>query len=333
MQASPQGPFQKELPTAPASFRVALTPPAGTITRTLYAEPDNGVTFLYNLVNGTTKTLDMTMYELVDTTMSADLVNACKRGVTVRVILDQNNEKSSNSAAYAQLNAQPGCTAMYANPAFQVTHQKSLIVDGTQVAIMTLNLVTADYSGTRDFAIVENDPVDIAAIQATFNTDFGSTTDYTYVPSLGNDLVWSPTTARGGLVSVINDAVSTLNVENEEMSDPTVVAALKAACTRGVTTHITMTYNSSYATNLTALKTAGCSVSTYANSTRYIYIHAKVIVADIGTAAQYAYMGSINFSTASEVENRELGTFVSDAAMLSTLNTTLNTDFNGATPY
>ena len=288
------------------------------------------MSFLYTLVNNAASTLDMTMYELVDTTMTTDLVNACKRGVRVRVILDQNDEKSSNTTAYNTLNAQANCTAAWANPAFQVTHQKSLIVDGTQVAIMTLNLVTADYAGTRDFAIVENDPVDIAAIEATFNADYGSTTDYTYVPTLGNDLIWSPTTARGGLVSLINNAVSTLNVENEEMSDPTVVAALKAACTRGVTTQIIMTKNSSYTTNLTALKAVGCSVHLFANNASTLYIHAKVIVADSGTAAQLGYMGSINFSTASEVENRELGVYVSDSGLLGTLNSTLNTDYANA---
>ena len=78
-----------------------------------------------------TKTIDMTMYALNDTTFSTALVNACKRGVIVRVILDQNNEKISDTPAFNALNAQAGCTAVWANKAFAVTHEKSLMIDGT----------------------------------------------------------------------------------------------------------------------------------------------------------------------------------------------------------
>ena len=133
----------------------------------------------------------MTMYELVDTTFSGDLVAACQRGVKVRVILDQNLERSSNTPAYNQLNAVTNCSAVWANPVFQATHQKSFIVDGTRVAIMSLNLTSRYYTTTRDFALIENDPVDIAAIQATFNADYVSAA---YTPGAGTDLIWSPTT-------------------------------------------------------------------------------------------------------------------------------------------
>ena len=70
------------------------------VTRTFLVFPDQGFTAIYALVTGATKTIDMTMYELVDTTFSGDLVAACQRGVKVRVILDQNLEKSSNTPAY-----------------------------------------------------------------------------------------------------------------------------------------------------------------------------------------------------------------------------------------
>jgi cardiolipin synthase len=327
-------PFQPDLSTQPSTFAVALQPAtAATITRTLYVEPDNGLTFLYNLANNAASTIDLTMYGLADTTLTGDFVTACKRGVIVRVILDQNNEKSINTAAYNQLNAQAGCSAAWANPAFQVTHQKTMTVDRTTSAILTLNLETSDYAGTRDFALVTNDAIDVAAIEATFNQDYNSTTDYAYVPNLGTDLVWSPTNARAALTAIINNATSTLNVENEEMSDPTIVAALEAACQRGVTTHITMTNQTEYHSEFSALEAAGCGVHVYADSTKYIYIHAKVTLADNSLAGQIVYMGSINFSTASLVENRELGTILTDSTVISGLNTTLNTDYNGATAY
>jgi cardiolipin synthase A/B len=328
-------PFQPSLSSAPSSFAVQLQTTAPAITRTLYAFPesDNSVTPLYALVNNAQKTIDMTMYELVDTTFSADLIAACQRGVKVRVILDQSLEKSSNTPAYNQLNAQTNCSAAWSNPAFQATHQKTIILDGTTVAIMSLNLTSRYYSTTRDFALIENDPVDIAAIQTTFNTDYGSTTDYSYVPNNGDDLIWSPTNAQSALLGVINGATSTLLVENEEMSAASIVSALEAACQRGVSVHIAMTDTGSYHSNYTALQAAGCGVHTYVDNSTTLYIHAKAIVADYGTSAQTAYMGSINFSNASMTENRELGLYISDPTVLQQLYTTITSDYAGAPAY
>src|ERR1017187_972194 len=125
-----QPPFTSTLSSSPASWALPITsnttPP---LTYTLYAFPesDNSVTPLYALINAAQKTIDMTMYALEDTTFLGDLVTACNRGVKVRVILDQNLEKSGNTPAYNQLNATSNCSAVWANRAFQASHQKSII--------------------------------------------------------------------------------------------------------------------------------------------------------------------------------------------------------------
>jgi phosphatidylserine/phosphatidylglycerophosphate/cardiolipin synthase-like enzyme len=54
---------------------------------------------IYNFIEQATSSLDMTMYELSDTTVENDLISLEKSGVDVRVILDQ-AEKSTNDAAY-----------------------------------------------------------------------------------------------------------------------------------------------------------------------------------------------------------------------------------------
>lgn len=301
---------------------------------TLYTYPSaSTVAPLYALIRSATKTIDMTMYELVDTTFSADLVAACRRGVKVRVILDQNLEKTYNAPAYKQLNAAANCTAAYANPAFQATHQKSFILDGTTVVILTMNLTSRYYKTSRDFALVEHNAADIAAIQATFNADFNSTTDFSYQPPTGTDLIWSPTTATTDLLGIINGAKKTLLVENEEMGAANVVSALEAACRRGVAVHIVMTDTGTYGGEFQALQAAGCGVHTYTSTTTGLYIHAKVMLADYGLPTQKAYLGSINFSAPSMTENRELGLYVSDASAATSLNKTLTADYAGATAF
>jgi cardiolipin synthase len=324
-------PFQSTLAAAPASYAIALTPPPFTVTRSLLVEPDDGVTALYSLVNNAKSTIDMTVYGLADTTFSGDLVAACQRGVIVRVVMDQKYEKNVDMPAYNQINAQPGCSAVWANPSYTATHEKSFAVDNTELAMLTLNVETADYPGTRDFAILTNDPADVAAFEATFNADYSM--NFPYATTQGTDLIWSPTTAQTSFVGIINDATLTLEVENEEMSAPKVVAALEAACQRGVRVNITMTNQTEYHANFAALEAAGCGVHVLANSVKYLYIHAKVIVSDYGTTAAYAYLGSINFSTASTVQNRELGMFVYDSTILQRVEATLNSDYASAPAY
>jgi phosphatidylserine/phosphatidylglycerophosphate/cardiolipin synthase-like enzyme len=298
---------------------------APTVSRQFYVFPesDNSVTPLYTLVNGATRTIDMTMYALQDATFTADLVAACKRGVTVRVILDQNDEKSNDTPDFNLLNAQSGCTAVWANKAFQVTHEKSFIVDGTAVAIMSLNLQQQYYSTTRDYALVENDANDIAAIQATFNQDFAAgtlasgvvpsssvtTADYNYLPPAGDDLAWSPTTATASMLAIINNATKTLYIENEEFSAPNIVSAIAAAASRGVAVIYIGEYSSSYVSNYATVKSAGGSVYYYSSSNGF-YVHGKAVAADVGLSTEAVYMGSINYSTASLTENRELGVYI-----------------------
>lgn len=307
----------------------AATPAATTVTRTLVIEPDQGLTPIYNLIQSATQSIDMTMYELVDTQAQSLLCQAATNGVAVRVILDQNLEYNNNLSAYNQLNS-CGAQAVWAWTKYDATHQKSIVIDGTTAAIMSLNLTSRYYSTSRDFALIENDAADVAAIESTFNADFQS---QTITPPVGDDLVWSPTNAKTQLLSVINSAQTSLQVENEEMSYSTIVTALENAAKRGVAVTVCMTNTSNtYATEFNALKKAGVNITTYA-ATAPLYIHAKAIVADYGTASARAFMGSENFSSNSLNYNRELGLITTDANTLTQLHNTLASDYAGGTAW
>ena len=207
-----------------------------TASLRLLIEPGSGIGPIYKLITGARSSVDLTMYELADPTAEADLAADAARGVDVRVILDQHLEKSANTAAYDYLTAR-GVHVRWA-PAGTTYHQKTLTVDDATSVIMTLNLVAQDYPGTRDFAVIDTGRADVAAIVATFNADFAGRA---ITPPDGADLVWSPTNAKASVLSVIDGATHTLAVEDEEMDDPAVTAALAAAARRGVDVTITMT--------------------------------------------------------------------------------------------
>jgi len=301
---------------------------ASTSPLTLVTEPGQGLMPIYALISSAKRTIDMTMYELTDSTVTGLLTTAVKNGVVVRVILDQNLEKTSNTTAFDALGA-GGAQVHWANMTYSATHQKTVTIDATTSAIMTLNLTPEYYATSRDFAVITTDAADVAAIEKTFAADF---TNGTIGPPTGDDLVWSPTNAKTTLLGLINGAKKTLQIENEEMSDASIVSALGSAASRGVAVEIVMTASREWDASFTTLVAAGAKVVTYARSAS-LYIHAKVVVADYGPGTGSAFVGSENFSTASLEYNRELGIVTSDPTLLASVSGTLTSDFAGGTAY
>ena len=292
------------------------------------AEPQAGVSELYRLINGAKSSVDLTMYELKDQTAESDLAADAKRGVDVRVILDSHLEKSANTATYDYLSAHRVHVTWA--PSGTTYHQKTLTVDGKTSVIMTLNMVSEDYPGTRDFAVIDTSKADITAIVATFNADFAHKK---ITPPDGADLVWSPTNSQAAILAVISSAKHTLSVENEEMGDTVITKALEAAAKRGVDVKITMTANSEWDSAFRALVKAGAHVRTYKDSSSVLYIHAKAVVADAGLAGEQMFVGSENFSTASLRYNRELGIRTTNKSVISAVAAVLAADYAGGTSY
>jgi phosphatidylserine/phosphatidylglycerophosphate/cardiolipin synthase-like enzyme len=292
------------------------------------AEPQAGLGPVYQLITGARSSVDLTMYELIDQTAENDLTAAARRGVDVRVILDAHLEKSRNTAAYNFLKAHRVHVTWA--PSGVTYHQKTLTVDDKTSAIMTLNMTSEDYAGTRDFAVIDTSKADVAAVVTTFNADFAHRK---ITPPDGADLVWSPTNAQAAILAVINSARHSLAVENEEMGDPVITSALEAAARRGVDVRITMTAQSSWDSAFAALVRAGAHVRTYKDSTTVLYIHAKAVVADAGGSAGQMFVGSENFSAASLRHNRELGLRTTNKPVIAAVDAVLAADYAGATPY
>jgi hypothetical protein len=286
--------------------------------------PDQGENAIYNFVNSATSSVNVTIYELNDTTLVNDLVAREKAGVDVRVILDQ-AEKSYNTAAYNALTA-GGVGVVWSSTTFTYTHQKTITVNDDESYISTGNFDTTYYATSRDYGVFDTDANDVAAIVAVFNADYAHTS---ITPSDGDDLVWSPTDSQTQLLALINGATKSLDIEAEEFSDTNVVSALVAAGDRGVTVRMVLEDPSDYSSEVSDIEAAGAQVTGYSSTTGF-YVHAKTIIADYGTSAQKAFVGSENLTSNSLNDNRELGLIVSDAGVVDGLETTFDGDFSGS---
>jgi cardiolipin synthase len=332
------GPSPSAVATAtapPASPSVSATArprptaaPAPLSTLVLLIEPAAGMSEIYGLIASARHTVDLTMYELEDPAAEAALAADAKRGVDVRVILNSSYTQSDNDAAFAYLQAR-GVHIRWASSRYALTHQKTLVVDSSVSVVMTLNWTSRYYDDTRDVAVVDRDPADIASIQAAFDADYQGAA---ITPSSGADLVWSPTTSLSTLLGLIDGATRTLLVENEEMDSSDITNALIAAARRGVNVEICMTSSSTWTSAFGELTEAGVHVRVYSPDAA-LYIHAKVLVRDPGASDQEAFAGSQNFSTESLRYNRELGVVIRSSVLIGQLASMIQGDYNGAGPW
>ena len=296
--------------------------PAAPGPDSLVVEPGGGFSSVYQLINHARHSIDVTMFEFADPTAEHDLAAAAKRGVDVRVILDQ-REHSTNSDAYSYFKAH-GIKVVWSSTKFEYTHQKTLTFDNSVSMVQTANLTQRYYATSRDFLVKDTNSADIAAIVRVFNADFAHKP---ITAGDGRDLVWSPTDSERQILSVISGARKNLRIYSEEMAFSTVIDALEAAAKRGVNVQVCgENSDSEYTSTFEAMERKGVHISYFSSSTGF-YIHGKVVLADYGTSHERAFIGSENFSETSLDRNRELGLITSAKPILSSIVKVFGPDF------
>ncbi|MGZ3585492.1 MAG: phospholipase D-like domain-containing protein [Ktedonobacterales bacterium] len=294
----------------------------------VFVEPDAGAAPIMRAIKAAKRSVWVEVYLLSDSSVVHALEDAAARGLEVRVLLETHPFGDSAASAQRmleQLNA-THITAKAANPAFQYTHAKMLLLDGTTAYILTANLSVSGlggYSpttGNREYLVLDTNSDDVADARAIFQADWDRVAPRLHVPRL----VVSPVNARASLLGLIASAYTTLDLEDEEMYDRQSEDALIAAAHRGMTVRLVLPAPSaaappSQSDDMARLRRGGVQL-------RYLtapYMHAKLIVSD-GTLA---FAGSENFSSTSLDQNREIGLMIADPHALEIFTHTFAQDW------
>ena len=308
---------------------LALLPLAAAAqTHTLMVEPDDGRAPILAALNGARQSITLTIYEVNDPEIDAALFAAQKRGVAVRVIYNYYSfyhmGRWHNMQPWIDELEAGGIRTQRASSSYTVTHQKTFTIDGHLSLILSFNLRPNYFGQTRDFGIITTDTNEIAEIARVFDADWSGVPVQPQVP----DLVWSPVNSRAKMLGLIQNAQTTLEIYNEEAEDKESLRALIDAAGRGV--HIRF---------LTAdLQEMGVDRNqagrellnqngVAAKAGTFLYIHAKMILADFDTPAAAGYVGSENFSKTSLDDNRELGIIVREPDILDRLHAVFEADW------
>jgi cardiolipin synthase A/B len=278
----------------------------------------------------------MTMYEIDDSGVIDAIRSAKGRGLDVKVILDgSTTTQSNNQGAYASFSGY----VTWSSSSFTYTHEKCVMIDHKQAWIMTANAESSVPEDNREYLAIDGDLADVTEAEAIFNADYAM---QSITPS--GDLVVANKNARPDLVSLINSAQKSLDIEDEEFSDNDsngITDAVVAAANRGVVVRLVVAGDGGTTTQTTALddvKNAPgtsvyvSSVASGSGTPSNPYVHAKAILVDCATGAcKMGFVGSENMTTGSLLYNRELGIVASDPTELAKVLTAMETDFGNAT--
>ncbi len=293
----------------------------------MYVEPDDGESVITGAIRSASKSVWLEIYLLTDSNVMRALEEAANNGLDVRVMLEPHPVGGGSVSSTLDKLKAAGVKAQYSSPSFALTHEKGMVIDGSTAYIMTSNFSRSALGGSgsgstrnREYGIIDSNPQDVQAVMAIF------TADWNHTPAQFNDanLVVSPVNSRSVFMSIIGGAHHTLLIEAEEMNDSAIEQALDNAASRGVQIEIILpapsgSSNDSNSQGIAAIRQNNIRV----REDPQLYMHAKIIVADGGKA----FVGSENISTQSLDQNRELGILVSDAAILSKLQSTFQTDW------
>src|SRR5579871_3335397 len=129
------------------------------MAQALIVMPDDTAKPFLDAIGTAAKSLRIKMFNLTDSRILGALVKAHKRKVKIRVLLNparHSGEIQNRGARTALLEA--GIDVLDTNPAFTVTHEKSMVVDDATAFIGSLNWDPYNFEETREFAVTSTDP-------------------------------------------------------------------------------------------------------------------------------------------------------------------------------
>ena len=303
----------------------------GENSHRLIVQPNEGTGPVVELIDGAKKSLRVKQFTLTDSKIMSALIQAHKRHVDVRIMLnphrssgDRANDESFKALRHAGLKIE------WSNPAFAVTHEKSMVVDDTVALISTFNYATKYFTETRDYGIVTAHKAQVDEVIGCFEADWHRKP---FEPGADAGLLWSSNNARQRMAWFIDSADKELVIQHPKFVDATIVERIAAARKRGVKVHLLCGGKHGISdwdildtfASLRVLDGFGVKV----RRQKHLKLHAKLLIVD-GKRAQ---VGSMNIDRSAFDLRRELGIVVGDESIIKGLSKVFEHDWSESKSY
>src|SRR5277367_2998308 len=301
---------------------------AGSTTRSLIVMPDDSAQPILDAINGATKSLRVKMFLFSDPSLLKAVIEAKKRGVDVRIMLNpaRRDGESENKESHKTL-AAAGVKVIDSNPEYDVTHEKSMVVDDTTAFVKSLNWETKNLTETRDYAIVTSHAHEVSEIIECFEADWNRK------PFKGDEhshLIWCCGNGRERIAKFIDDAKDSIFLQNERYQDAVIIERLVRAARRGVKVHIMARPPHKLKKEKLVEAVGGMrimeDVGIKIHKLKHLKLHAKMLLADHSRAI----VGSINLAPGSFDSRRELAIEVRDDDVIERLSAIARQDWKNS---
>jgi cardiolipin synthase A/B len=295
------------------------------MSRSLIVLPDDSVQPILDAIHHAKKSLRIKMFVFTDPSLLAAVIDAHRRGVKVRIMLNpkRRNGVSENDESRSQLEA-AGIEVRDSNPAFDLTHEKSMVLDDATAFVKSLNWETENLTVTRDYAVVTTHPHEVEEVINGFEADW-SRQDFASGDTA--HLIWCRGNGRERIAQFINQAKHSLWLQNERYQDQMMIECLVRAKERGVKIHVMARPAHKLKKDkliegvggLRILQDIGIKV----RKLKGLKLHAKMLLAD----GERAIVGSINLAPGSFDSRRELAIEVDDKHVVDRLHEIVRGDW------
>ncbi len=298
--------------------------------------PDDGIAPVEQLLASAQRRLEIKMFTFDQARLVEAVLAAQRRGVATAVLLNpcKVNGLRMNDATFETFKRHD-VDVNWTNPAFVVTHEKSVVVDDAVALIATFNFSDKYFSKTRDYGILLRDAACIAEIRMCFAADRARTAF-----ASGGDrfekygsLAWGNLNARRATADLIDGAKKLLLIQHPKFNDPAILDHVLAAIGRGVQVRylcgglhgIEEWDLMSNLSNQRILAREGVRL----RKQHRLRCHAKLLIAD----DTRALVGSMNIDTQAYDRRRELGVVLDDPIAVEQLLKRFKHDWHEAKHY
>jgi cardiolipin synthase len=206
------------------------------MSRSLVVLPDDSARPMLDAINHASKSLRIKMFVFSDAAILQAVIAAHKRGVDTKVMLNPARRSGeSDNQESRKLLTSVGVNVLDSNPTFDLTHEKSMVVDDETAFVMSFNWEPRNLTETRDYAVVTSARHEVAEIMECFDADW---TRKPFTPGDHSHLIWCVGNGRQRIGQFIDEAKDTLFLQNERYQDPVIIERLVKAAERGVKVHV-----------------------------------------------------------------------------------------------
>ena len=279
--------------------------------------PDETAKPIIDAINAAKKSLRVKMFVFSDPSLVDAVTRARKRGVDVRVMLNKarRSGEEDNQATAKKLRAVK-IEVIDTNPEFDVTHEKSMVVDDETAFIQSLNWASKNLTETRDYAVVSTHGPEVKEIIDCFEADWARKPFQVDTDTL---LIWCNGNGRDRIARFIDGAKHTLFVQNERYQDAVIIERLVRARERGVKVHVMARPPHKLKKEKLIEGVGGLrimdDVGIKVHKLKHLKLHGKMLLAD----SSRAIIGSINLAPGSFDSRRELAIEVHKAELVERL--------------